>query len=252
MAGQALAAGPVPKHRQLREHIVALAVPDRAIPSERDLMTRFRVSRATVRRAIDGLVADGLLRRTQGLGTFAVRPRVESSLHLASFSEDMRRRGLIPTTRLLEIGRHRPPAEITAALGLTSGEKAWRLVRIRLADGQPIAHEDGWYPARLTPDLDEHDLEQESLYRILGESYDLWIDQAVQVIWGETADRELATLLEAPAGGPLLVFRRTSTASGVPVEEVVSRYRGDRYQVHMELTRKPGPARQQAPPYRNS
>ncbi|MGB4917792.1 MAG: GntR family transcriptional regulator, partial [Propionicimonas sp.] len=133
--------GPLPKHQQLRELIIRLAVPGSAIPSERELMTIYQVSRATVRKAIDGLVADGLLQRTHGLGTFAVRPRLESRLHLASFSQDMRRRGLTPSTRILSVSLDRPTREVAAALGLADTDTAWRVVRIRLADGQPIAHE---------------------------------------------------------------------------------------------------------------
>jgi GntR family transcriptional regulator len=235
MTEDTILAGPVPKHLQLRERIIGLCVPGQAIPSERELMLDYGVSRATVRKAIDGLVADGLLRRTQGLGTFALRPRVESTLHLASFTTDMRRRGLTPSTRLLGAGLRRPPAAVAAALGLGPADKAWRVTRIRLADGQPIAHEDGWYPGALLPDLDRHDLAGQSLYRILGEDYGYWIDKASQVLWGESATPEFADLLAAPPNTPLLVFRRHSSAAGRPIEEVVSRYRGDRYQLHMEL-----------------
>lgn len=200
-------------------------------------MTIYQVSRATVRKAIDGLVADGLLQRTHGLGTFAVRPRLESRLHLASFSQDMRRRGLTPSTRILSVSLDRPTREVAAALGLADTDTAWRVVRIRLADGQPIAHEDGWYPAGLLADLDRQDLVGGSLYQIMGEQYGLWVDHAAQTLWGESADATMAALLAAPLHTPLLVFRRISTASGRPIEYVVSRYRGDRYQVHMDLSR---------------
>ena len=102
--------GPRPKHAQLSDVLAELALrelgPDVAIPSERELMTTYDVSRATVRKAIDSLVAGGLLTRIQGKGTFVARPRVESRLHLASFSQDMRRRGLAPSTRLLRSEEH--------------------------------------------------------------------------------------------------------------------------------------------------
>ena len=113
--------GPRPKHAQLRDALAELAVtegPDVAIPSERDLMAAHGVSRATVRKAIDGLVADGLLQRIHGKGTFVARPRLESRLHLASFSQDMRRRGLVPSTRALGIELEEPPADVAAALQL--------------------------------------------------------------------------------------------------------------------------------------
>lgn len=231
----AIVGGPLPKHAQLRERIVALCTPGEAIPSERELMAAYGVSRATVRKAIDGLVADGLLQRTQGLGTFAIRPRVESVLHLASFSRDMRRRGFTPSTRLLSVNLRRPPAAVATTLGLGSDDKAWRIVRIRLADGAPIAHEEGWYSEPALPGLNTHDLAGGSLYQIMGEEYGVWIDSAVQVLWAQSAEGELASLLEAPVHTPLLVFQRTASASGRPIEDVISRYRGDRYQLHMEL-----------------
>jgi len=229
--------GPLPKHQQLRELLIGLVVPGHAIPSERELMLTYGVSRATVRKAIDGLVADGLLQRTHGIGTFAVRPRLETRLHLASFSQDMRRRGLQPSTRLISVTRALPPADVTAWLGLTRGQRAWRIVRIRLADSMPIAHEDGWYPAHLLPELDSQDLAGGSLYEILGSRYGLWVEQAEQTLWGESADAGMAAALGAPLATPLLVFRRRSVAGGQRIEHVVSRYRGDRYMVHMELSR---------------
>ena len=238
----AITEGPRPKHVQLRDLLVELAThelgPDAAIPSERELMTTYDVSRATVRKAIESLIADGLLRRIHGKGTFVTRPRLESRLHLASFSQDMRRRGLTPSTRSLGIELRRPPSYVARALDLGRAGKAWWLERVRLADGRPIALEQGWYPERLLPDLDGHDLAG-SLYDVLRDAYDLGIDGAEQTLWGETADAVVAQRLDAPLHTPLLVFRRVSTAAGSPIEHVVSRYRGDRYQLHMTLGAEP-------------
>jgi GntR family transcriptional regulator len=194
----------------------------------------YDVSRATVRKAIDGLVADGLLTRIHGKGTFVARPRLESRLHLASCSQDMRRRGLTPSTRLLAAELDDPPADVAKALDLALDGQAWRVDRVRLADGQPIAIENGWYPRALLPGLDRHDLGG-SLYALFDDVYDLGIDHAEQTLWGESADAVTARRLDAPVNTPLLVFRRVSYADARPVEYVVSRYRGDRYQLHMSL-----------------
>lgn len=229
-----LIAGPEPKHAQLRDRIVSMSVAGQAIPSERELMVTYQVSRATVRKAIDGLVADGLLERIHGLGTFAVRPRIETDLHLASFTQDMRRRGLVPSTCLLSVELAVPRASVASAIGLTLDGKAWRVRRLRLADDQPMAVEDGWYPESLMPDLDRHNLAG-SLYTLLESAYGLRIDDARQVLWTEAAGTELSTLLGVALHAPLLAFERTSRADGRPVEHVLSYYRGDRYQVHMDL-----------------
>ncbi len=227
--------GPVPKHRQLRDVLARLAVPGEAIPSERDLTATYGVSRATVRKAIDTLVYEGILQRTHGLGTFAVRPRLGTQLHLASFTQDMRRRGMVPSTRLVSIRREVPPDPIARALGLGPVDRAWSLRRLRLADGQAIALEDAWYPVSLLPGLDQHDLES-SLYALLSAEYDLTIDGAEQTLWGEAASGDIARLLACPEHTPLLVFRRVASAAQRPVEYVLSWYRGDRYEVHMTLS----------------
>jgi GntR family transcriptional regulator len=234
-----VADGPVPKHVQLRDILVRLAeeclAPDSPVPSERDLVTTYGVSRATVREAIGQLVQEGRLYRVRGKGTFVAGPRVESTLHLASFTEDMRRRGHEPTTVVLTAELElEPPAPVVAALQL-AGEGAYRLERLRLADGVPMAHELGWYTAGPLPDLLAQDLSG-SLYELLGQRYGLRIDAATQSVWAETADARLARQLGVTPGAPLLTFRRSSSAGHVPVEHVTSRYRGDRYQVHMSLS----------------
>jgi GntR family transcriptional regulator len=236
--------GPLPKHAQLRAILAELVTtrlgPDAPIPSERELMTEYGVSRATVRKAIDGLVNDGVLQRTHGKGTFVSRPRLESRLHLASFSQDMRRRGLTPSTRLLEVTDAVPPAEVAQSLGLHRRERAWRVQRVRLADGEPIALEHGWYSLAHLPGLDREDLSG-SLYELLAARFGLRIDHAEQTLWTEPAEGEVARLLAVPAHSPLLVFRRESRAGALPVEHVVSHYRGDRYQLHMSLSQDDGP-----------
>jgi GntR family transcriptional regulator len=240
VASRVISDGPLPKHAQLSDVLAELAAhelaPDAAIPSERELMTTYDVSRATVRKAIESLVADGLLHRIQGKGTFVSRPRLESRLHLASFSQDMRRRGLTPSTVLLGVEPDLPPADVALALGLDREALAWRIDRVRLADGQPIALENGWYPHALLPDLDRRELGG-SLYQIFEEGYGLVIDHAEQTLWGESADTTTARRLDAPLHTALLVFRRVSRAGDHPLEYAVSRYRGDRYQIHMSLGR---------------
>ena len=246
--------GPRPKHVQLSDVLADLATrdlgPGASIPSERDLMTTYDVSRATVRKAIDSLVVGGLLEKIHGKGTFVARPRVETHLHLASFSDDMRRRGLTPSTRLMRVEEERPPPDVVKTLRLRARGTAWRIDRVRLADGQPMAIEQGWYPRSVLPDLDAEDLTG-SLYTLFAERYGLVIDGAEQTLWGEAAEGTTARRLEAPVHTPLLVFRRVSSAAGRPVEHVVSRYRGDRYQVHMSLGAAQGAARKKNSTGRN-
>ncbi|WP_033291712.1 GntR family transcriptional regulator [Amycolatopsis jejuensis] len=232
--------GPTPKHAQLREILRRLVErelpPGSPIPSERELAQHYGVSRLTVRSAIGKLVEEGLLARVRGKGTFTAARRMELQVYLMSFTDDMRRRGLTPATEVISTSTEIPPVTSAHALGLADGVPAHRLVRLRRADGVPLAVERGWYHAGRTPGLLGLDLTR-SLYAQLAEQFGLRPDHAYQTVWAESADRETARLLGMRTGSPLLVFRRVSSANGEPVEDMTSWYRGDHYQVTMQLDR---------------
>jgi GntR family transcriptional regulator len=230
--------GSEPKHAQLRSVLASMCAadlaPGSAIPSERRLMVTYGVSRATVRRAVESLVAEGALRRVQGKGTFVAPPRVQSHLHLASFTEDMRRRGKSPATRVVRVDRSVPPPEVSAWFGLDPDRPAWRVERVRLASGEPMAFEAGWYSPTLLPGLDRHDLGG-SLYELFAQVYDRPVDTAEQTVRAQPADATLAHHLDVEPGDALLAFDRLSRSGGAPLEHVVSHYRGDRYELHISL-----------------
>lgn len=232
--------GPVPKHTQLRDILLKLIerelAPDAPIPSERELMASYGVSRMTVREAIGQLVSEGKLYSVRGKGTFVARPTVESQLHLASFTEDMRRRGLDPSTVILRAELAEPPQQVRSALRIPVEQQAYHFERLRIADGTPMALEDSWYPTGPLPDLLDRDLTG-SLYTIFAEYYDLAIDSAQQAVWSAVAETAVARPLGVRAGAPLLVFQRTSSAGYLAVEHTTSWYRGDRYRIHMTLDR---------------
>ena len=230
--------GDGPKYRQLQRVLAELIGtdlnPGERVPSERELMVRFAVSRATVRQAIDALEREGILERRHGSGTFVAEHRVTSRLHLASFSDDMARRGLVPTTQLLSAQRVAADDEVAAALTLAPGAPVARLERLRCADGRPMAYEMGDYPLVRLPGLLEEDLTG-SVYDLLRRRYHRAPEGGEQLVWAEAASVALARVLEVEVGAPLLVFRRTSLSRGEPIERTTSWYRGDRYRISMEL-----------------
>ncbi len=224
-----------PKHAQLSENLAAWCAehlyPGDALPSERELMDRYQVSRATVRRALDTLQASGLVERIHGRGTFLASPREQAHL-LASFSAYMRKRGMHPSSRLDSIAKvSTVPTWVASVFG--EGE-FWRIERVRMADGIPVSHEINFYPVALAPDLGHQDLSG-SLYTLFADRYNLVIDAADQHISAEIADVHISRSLGLPLGAPLLVLRRTSIAVGKPVECSTNHYRGDRFEIHVSV-----------------
>ncbi|MDW6020407.1 GntR family transcriptional regulator [Mesorhizobium sp. BAC0120] len=204
------------------------------IPSERVLCKELDVSRVTVRKALDDLVAEGLLQRRHGAKT-VVSSRLEKSLAtMTSFSEDMRWRGLQPGCVWISKQISRPsPAEMMA-LGLSRADGVARLKRIRTADGTPIAIETAAVPARFLPHPEEVG---DSLYEALDARGAMPV-RAIQRMQSSPISEEEAELLNAPSHISLLVMeRRCFLADGQIVEFTETRYRGDVYDFVIELHR---------------
>lgn len=204
-----------------------------ALDSERELVAQLGVSRVTVRQAITELVADGLLERTQGKGTYVTGPRVDSRLHLVSFSREMRARGLKPRTQVL--GAREMPASmaIAQALQIRPGAPVARLERLRLADSTPMAVEVGWYPLDLLPGFLDHKLN--FVYDLIIDSYGLVPTRGEQTVRADAADADQARVLNIPRRAPLLVTERTTWADGTLFEFCTSAHRADRYQIHSTI-----------------
>jgi GntR family transcriptional regulator len=133
--------------RWLRRRVLRSA-PGDALPSESELAARFRVSRMTARQAVQNLAAEGLVQRRRGAGTFvAPRPIHRHEGSLMSFTEDMRRRGMKASSRLLEAGLRPATTADLDALRLPDGARVVAISRLRLADGQPMAIEHAALPA---------------------------------------------------------------------------------------------------------
>jgi GntR family transcriptional regulator len=229
--------GMVPKHEQLRTILIDLArsrKPGDALPGERQLCQDHGVSRITVRKAVGDLVNEGLLVSVRGKGTFVAARTARSRLHLASFTDEMRRMGLEPSTVVLSAELEVPPPRTAAALGLDGRAETYHLRRLRLADGLQISVDEGWYPAELFPGLDELDLTK-SVYRAMADRYGHTIDRAEQTVGSAEASAEMSTLLGMAPRRPVLVADRISYSGSLGVEHALTTYRGDRYELQMSL-----------------
>lgn len=230
--------GAAPLYRRLqgalREAIDGgLVKPHQALPPERDLAEDFAVSRITVRKAIDGLVEEGLLLRRQGAGTF-VAGRVEKQFaKLSSFSEDMAARGRRSHSRWIDRHEGAVSPDEALTLGLSPGAGVYRFERIRYADDLAMAIERSTIPAY---GLASADLVDVSLYAAL-EVTGMRPVRALQRLRAVLFDERQAELLGVAAGSPgLFIERRGFLDDGRVIEMTQSWYRGDAYDFVAELT----------------
>lgn len=169
---------PIPLYEQLKSRLVAGIraarwSPVDPLPSERNLMREFGVSRATVRRAIDDLEHDGWVVRRHGHGTFVLPVETEApSSRPLGFSAAMLRDRRTPSSILLSAALEDPDEAVARHLDLAPGLVVAAITRVRLADGEPLMVERSHIPYALAPRLLERDLGG-SLHRLLIEHYRL-------------------------------------------------------------------------------
>jgi GntR family transcriptional regulator len=228
-------AGDLPKGHQLRRILEGLAErigPGALMPSERVLADHFAISRTTVRQEIERMVLDGVLFRRHGHGTVVAQPRPAYTDLLTSFSRDMRARGLTPGSRVLSADVVPAPLQLARALEAAEESPVLHLVRLRTADGAPMALERTRVALERFPGLADLDWEHRSLFGTLEDLHGVrpvTSDAHLLAVLAEPAD---ASLLEIDPGQPcLLIEQVTRDAAGVVLESGRSLYRGDRYEV---------------------
>lgn len=232
----------VPLHVQLKDVLkdeILKGSYNEKIPSERELMDRFSVSRSTVRRAVIDLVHEGVLEKKHGKGTFVSHRPVEEWLgNLSTFNEVVKSMGMNPSIRLLNQGIESSPVEVAEMLGYN---KFYVIERLRYADNIPIALEKQYYPLEIGLKLAEFDLNNVAIYDLLETSLGLNLWQADQIITSTTPAKEEAKLLGVSTSTSVLLTERSITdPEGNPIEYERSIYKANMYAFRIKLTRKRG------------
>jgi GntR family transcriptional regulator len=208
------------------------------IPTEAELAAAHRVAIGTVRKAIDVLVADGLVERQQGRGTFVRRPRFDRSLF--RFFRHLGPDGVpsVPEGRILLREACPAPETVRAALGLDARGESIRLIRTRLLQGRPILAEAIWLPAgRFAPILkapltEIGDLLYPAYERLCGEI----VARAEETLTIGIADAMDAGRLEIAEGDPVVVIERLAFGFDArPIEWRVTRGAAKDFRYHVDI-----------------
>ena len=219
---------------RLRE-LIAASRPGARLPSERQLSARWGVARMTVRHAMDALVAEGLVERRQGSGTYVAPQPFVRFLGLTSFTQDMRERGLTPGSRLLAFQSRVADAALSARLQIPVGEPVLCFTRLRLGSDEPMAIETVWIRRALVPGLEAADLDG-SLYEILARRYGIVTGSASVRIEPIVPNAETREQMAIPEDQACLRLRMVdSDTRGRIVMAADCIYRGDHYQLNAQI-----------------
>lgn len=232
----------VPLHQQIYEILRKKIAredwaPGNPFPTEVELMDTYQVSRITIRQVMDRLVSEGLVYRQQGRGSFVAQATLEQGLtRIISFTEDMRRRGLVPETKILAQEIIAAGKDVSTALMIHPGDQVAYLRRLRFANHEPLCIEESHLIHRMCPGIFETDFTTHSLRETLEKKYSIHIMRANQKIHAIIAGPETCRLFQVESPAAFLFIERVSFNEwDQPVEFLRYYFRGDKYTLHAEL-----------------
>jgi len=212
--------------------------PGDILPSEALLAAEFGVSQGTVRKALDELTAENLLRRSQGRGTFVAEHTTNRSLFHFLNLVDADNQKQIPQSRLVEMHLGEADVDEARELGLEPGDQVVRINRNRFLNEKPVVTERITVPWRLTPGLEElaDDLPN-TLYQLYEKRFGFSVTRASEWLSAISASPSHAQQLNVEVGTPLLCIRRVAyTYNAQPVELRISVCHTANHQYLSELT----------------
>jgi GntR family transcriptional regulator len=230
----------VPLHMQLAERLAApirgaqAALAGFALPTDLQCMAHFGVSRPTVRQAMAHLVAEGLVTRGRGRGTFVAPERLNHDVSMA-FEDEMRaaRRSI----RLQVLLRRQVPAPDRAAAKLLvqPGQPVEYVERLRFLDGAVFAFEQRWFAPAVSRHVSQAMLEEMAIISLLGAAMGQPPARIVNTVRCLPADARVAKLLDVPARTALLETEHTYyAASGAPLLHGSVRFHGERFEFTLD------------------
>lgn len=233
-----------PLYVKIRQHLQEMIErqdirPGERIPAELALTEMFSTTRATVRKAVDGLVNDNLVVRAGRKGTYvSARPWERHLNRFQTCYEDLVQRGLTPSTEVLNVEIVEAGAEQCRALQRPAEEKLARIERLRSVEGEPFVLMTDWLPLDVYRPILGEDLAEGSLYYLLENKTDFVIGTGKQTLGVAALTPQQADLLGVPKSQQALEMTVVAYSElGVPFLYGRYLFRGDRYRLTVTLKR---------------
>lgn len=236
---------PIPLYYQLKSQFKELIangvlVQGDATPPENDMADYLHISRPTVRQALNELVVEGYLERKKGKGTYVSLPKIDAKFlnQLKTFNDEMKEKGMEPSTTLLSMMCVGPRKEINEKLGIGMEDALIELRRIRSADNEPILYQETYLPYDCCKKLLDEDFSKVTLYATLERIYGLRVSRVTREIEAKNAAPQTAKLLHIATNDAIALVRTIAyTDEGKAIEYSISRYCGNRVKFSVELYR---------------
>ena len=213
---------------ELKEH-------DR-LPSERELCELYDVSRTTVRQTMQELEKSKLIYKIHGKGTFVSSRVIDQSLvSFYSFTDEMKKLGKDPTSQILAFNTIQADAHIAGQMRIEENEMIYQLIRLRLADGEPMMFETSYLPTERFPQLKKQDVTEVPLYQLFNEKYQVTISKAKERFKAIKTEKEVADKLHISKDEPSLFIERLTYEQENIVEYTVTIARGDKFTYSVQL-----------------
>lgn len=207
------------------------------LPSERELCKMYDTSRITVRQAFQELEREGYIYKLHGKGTFVAPKSYNQKLvNLYSFTNEMRKLGKKPSTKVLSFTDMAIDEHLAKKMGLLPNEEVFKIVRLRLADDEPLLYETTYLPKKIFPKLTATDLVQKPMYDIFQDDYQVQVTKATEKFSATLVRQEEAEYLNTRVNLPAMLIKRFAYFHDQLIEYTISVARGDKFVYTVELT----------------
>ncbi len=207
------------------------------LPSERELCSMYNLSRITVRQALQELEREGYINKVHGVGTFIAPKRYDQPLvKLYSFTEEMKKIGKNPSTKVIEFTTLTIDEHLAKKMNLLPNEEVYKIIRLRLADNEPLIYETTYLPKQKFPNLSANDLVTRPMYTVFYEDYRIEVTRAVETFSATVVREDESKYLEVNANQPAMLITRHAYFKDQLIEFTVSVARGEKFKYIVELS----------------